>query len=143
MLNETAINGELYSWANIRVNLLGRNLVGIKSIDYKEMDEIKGVKGRGSKDIGFVQGNYSTDCKMVVEMAEVEALNAALPIGKRLQDIAPFDIPIVYRNSDQRLVTHVLKGCKFLGQNRSAKSGEVKEMEVELPLYVAEIYWNA
>ena len=142
MTNEISINGELYSWANIRVNLLGRNLVGIKAIDYKDSDEIKGVKGRGSKDVGFVQGNYSTDCKLVLEMAEVEALNAALPAGTRLQDIAQFDIPVVFRNADQRLVTHVLKGCKFMGQNRSGKSGEVKEMEVELPLYCAEIDWN-
>lgn len=140
---EKSINGELYSWANIRVNLLGRNLVGIKGIEYDDSDEIKGVKGRGSKDIGFVQGNYQAKGKLILEMSEAEGLNASLPRGMRLQQIPPFDIPVVYRNDDQRLITHVLKNCKIMKQNRSSKAGEVKELEAELELYIGEIDWNA
>lgn len=139
---ERSINGELYSWSNIRVNLLGRNLVGIKGVEYDDSDEIKGVKGRGSKDIGFVQGNYQATGKLMLEMSEVEALNASLPRGFRLQQIKPFDVVVVYRNDDQRLVTHVLKNCKIMKQNRTGKAGEVKEFEVELPLYIGEIDWN-
>lgn len=142
-LLEKSINGELYSWANIRVNLLGRNLVGIKGIEYDDADEIKGVKGRGSKDIGYVQGNYQASAKIILEMSEVEALNKALPRGMRMQQIKPFDITVVFKNDDQQLVTHVLKNCKVMKQNRSGKAGEVKEFEVELPLYVGEIIWNA
>jgi hypothetical protein len=140
---ERSINGELYGWSNIRVNLLGRNLVGIKGIDYDDSDEIKGVKGRGSKDIGFVQGNYQAAGKLTLEMSEVESLNASLPRGMRIQEIRPFDIVVAYRNDDQRLVTHVLKNCKIMKQNRTAKAGEVKELEVDLPLYIGEIDWNA
>lgn len=141
-MSEISINGELYSWANIRVNLLGRNLSGIKGIEYKDSEEIKGVKGRGKKDIGFVQGNYQAEAKLTLEMSEVEALNLALISGASIQEIQQFDIPVVYVNKDQRLVTHILKGCKFMSQNRSGKAGEVKEFEVEMPLYVAEIDWN-
>jgi hypothetical protein len=140
---EKSINGEMYSWSNVRVNLLGRNLVGIKGIEYDDSEEIKGVKGRGSKDIGFVQGNYAATGKLTLEMSEAEALNAALPRGRRLQQIRPFDITVVYKNDDQRLVTHMLKNCKITKQNRSGKSGEVKEFEVELALYIGEIDWNA
>lgn len=143
MAIERSINGELYSWANIRVNLLGRNVVGIKGIDYDDSDEIKGVKGRGSKDVGFVQGNYQAAGKIMLEMSEVESLNASLPRGMRIQQIKPFDIVVAYRNDDQRLVTHVLKNCKFMKQGRSGKAGEVKEFEVELALYISEIDWNA
>lgn len=140
---EKSINGEVYSWSNIRVNLLGRNLVAIKGIDYEDEDEIKGVKGRGSKDVGYVQGNYKAGGKLMLEMSEVEALNSALPRGSRIQLIKPFDITVVYRNDDQKLVTHVLKNCKFMKQNRAGKAGEVKEFEVDLPLYIGEIIWNA
>ncbi len=67
---------------------------------------LKGVKGRGSKDIGFVQGNYQAGGKLMLEMSEVEALNASLPRGSRIQEIPPFPITVVYKNKDQRLVTH-------------------------------------
>jgi hypothetical protein len=142
-MSEIAINGELYTYANVRINLLGRNLVGIKGIEYKDSQEVKGVKGRGKKDIGYVSGNYTAEAKLMLEMSEVEALNRSLAPGDSIMDIEQFDIPVVFTNKNNLLVTHVLKGCKFMGQNRTGKAGEVKEFEVELPLYVAEIQWNA
>lgn len=143
MNNEIAINNELYSWSNVRLNLLGRNVVGLKSIDYGDKQDVNGVKGRGSKDVGFVKGNYQADGKIGFEMSEVEALNSSLPAGQSIFDIAPFNVTICYRNSANKLITHVLYNCVFKEQRRSGKSGEVKEFEVELPLYVGEIDWNA
>jgi len=140
---ETSINGEIYSWSSVRINLLGRNVVGFKGIDYSDSEEVKGVKGRGKKDIGIVKGNYQATAKLILEMSEVEALNASMPRGSSIYDIPPFNIPVCYKNKDNRLVTHLLKNCLFTSQNRSGKAGEVKEFEVELPLYVGEIDWNA
>lgn len=142
-MNETAINGEIFSWSNVRLSLLGRSVVGLKAIDYKDGVEIKGVKGRGSKDIGFVRGNYNASGKVTLEMSEVEALNASMPLGQSIYDLNPFDVTVCYRNNSNRLVTHVLKNCLFYEQSRSGKAGEVKEFEVELPLYIGEINWNA
>ncbi|MBD3748938.1 MAG: hypothetical protein IE931_05535 [Sphingobacteriales bacterium] len=141
-MSEIAINGELYSWSSVRVNLLGRNLNGIKAIEYGDQEEIKGVKGRGKKDIGYVRGNYTAEGKLTVEMSEIEVLNKSLPAGSSIQDIEPFDIPVSYVLNN-KLTTHVLKGCKFMSQKRGTNSGEVKEIEVELPLYVGEIDWNS
>lgn len=143
MIRERSINGELYSWSSVRVNLLGRNLVGLKGIEYKDSEEVKGVKGRGKKDIGYVKGNYQASGKIMLEMSEVEALNASLAPGESIYDIPAFDIPVCYKNDSNRLVTHLLKNCLFMEQARSGKSGEVKEFEVELPLYIGEIDWNA
>lgn len=143
MTYEQSINGEIYSWSNIRLNLLGRNVIGLKGIDYSDSVERKGVKGRGMKDIGVVTGNYQATGKIILEMSEVEALNASMPPGASIYDIPAFDIPVCYKNSSNRLVTHMLKNCLFTSQNRSGKAGEVKEFEVELPLYIGEIDWNA
>jgi len=76
-------------------------------------------------------------------MSEVEAINLSLPAGKSIYDIAPFDVTVVYVNAEQLLITHVLKQCVFTKQDRSSKAGEVKEIEVKLPLDVAEIDWAA
>lgn len=141
--NEVSINGEIYSWSNVRINLLGRNVVGLKGIDYGDSVEVKGVKGRGMKDIGVVIGNYQATGKIMLEMSEVEALNLSMPLGTSIYDIPAFDVPVCYKNNDSRLVTHILKNCRFTAQSRSGKAGEVKEFEVELPLYIGEINWNA
>lgn len=142
MAGERSINGEIHSWSSVRLNLLGRSVVGLKGIDYSDSEEVKGVKGRGKKDIGWVGGNYQATAKMTFEMSEVEALNRSMPRGSSIYDIPPFDVVICFRTGSD-LVTHRLLNCKFTSQGRSGKAGEVKEFEVELPLYVGEIDWNA
>lgn len=140
---QKAINGLLYSWSDIRVNLLGRSLVGILAIDYDDGQDTKSVYGRGKRPIGRVSGNYQANATLTLEMSEVEALNLSLAPGQSIYDIAPFDVVVVYTNPEQLLVTHVLKGCVFTKQDRSSKAGDVKEIEVKLPLYVTEIDWAA
>jgi len=142
-LQEQAINGLLYSWSDIRVILLGRILTGITAIDYKDGQTTKGVMGRGKKRVGRVSGNYQASGSITLLMDEVEALNRSLPAGQSIYDIPPFDIPVAYVNPENILVTHILKQCVFLEQNRESKAGEVKEIEVKLPLDVSEIDWNA
>lgn len=142
-MDDVAINGLLYSWANIRITLFGRDIVGILAIDYADGQTTKPVYGRGKKRIGRVSGMYEASASITLEMGEVEALNLSLPAGTSIYDIPPFDIPVSYVNPEQLLVTHVLKQCVFTKQDRGSKAGEVKEIEVKLPLDVAEIDWAA
>jgi len=142
-MDDVAINGQLYSWANISISLLGRDIAGILAIDYEDGVTVKKVMGRGMKRIGRVVGDYEAGGSLTLEMSEVEALNLSLPSGTSIYDIAPFDITVCYTNPDQLLVTHVLKQCTFMKQNRGSKAGEVKEIEVKLPLDIAEINWTA
>ena len=142
-MDDVAINGRLYSWSDIRIALLGRDIVGILAIDYSDGLTTKPVYGRGTKRLGRVSGMYEASATITLEMSEVEALNLSLPAGTSIYDIAPFDVTIVYVNSEQLLVTHVLQQCVFTKQDRSSKAGEVKEIEVKLPLDVAQIDWAA
>jgi hypothetical protein len=142
-MDDVAINGLLYSWSDIRLFLLGRDITGILAIDYDDGQTTKPVYGRGKRRIGRVSGMYEASASITLEMSEVEALNLSCPAGTTIYDIAPFDVTIVYVNSEQLLVTHVLQQCVFLKQNRGSKSGEVKEIEVKLPLDVAQINWTA
>lgn len=142
-MDDVAINGLLYSWSDIRIILLGRDISGILAIDYKDGVTTKPVYGRGKKRIGRVSGMYEASGAITLEMSEVEALNLSLPAGQSIYDIAPFDITIVYVNAEQLLITHVLKQCVFTSQDRASKAGEVKEIEVKLPLDIAEINWAA
>lgn len=142
-MDDVAINGLLYSWADIRIILFGRDITGILAIDYSDGVTVKPVKGRGIKRIGRVKGDYDAKATLTLEMSEVEAINLSLPAGTSIYDIKPFDVTVVYVNDEQLLITHVLKQCVFTSQDRGAKAGEVKEIEVKLPLDVAEINWAA
>jgi hypothetical protein len=123
--------------------LFGRALTGIMSIDYDDGLETKPVRGRGKKRIGRVQGNYEAAGSISLEMSEIQAIRTALPKGKTIYDIKPFDITVCYENDEQLLVTHVLKQCTFTKQNAAGKSGDVKELESKLNLDIAEIDWAA
>jgi hypothetical protein len=142
-MDDVAINGLMYSWADIRVSLLGRDLVGILAIDYSDGIATKPVYGRGRKRIGRVSGMYEAAASLTLEMSEVEAINLSIPKGSSIYDIKPFDITVAYVNSENILITHVLQQCTFTKQDRGSKTGEVKEIEVKLPLDVAEIDWAA
>jgi hypothetical protein len=142
-MDDVAINGQLYSWANIAVTLLGRDIAGILAIDYDDGMTVKKVMGRGTRRIGRVVGNYDAAGALTLEMSEVEALNLSVPAGQTIYDIAPFDITVTYTNPDQLLVCHVLQQCTFTKQNRGSKAGEVKEIEVKLALDIAQINWAA
>jgi len=142
-MDDVAINGLLHSWADIRINFLGRDVVGILAIDYADGQTTKPVYGRGKKRIGRVSGMYEASATLTLEMSEVEAINLSLPPNTSIFDISPFDVTVVYVNAEQLLITHVLQQCVFTKQNRGSKTGEVKEIEVKLPLDVAQINWAA
>jgi len=143
MAKEQAINGQVYSWSDIRTNMLGRNLVGFSEINYGDAQDTKGVYGRGRKIIGRVSGPYSANADITLEMGELEALIASLPAGTTIYDIAPFDITVAYVNPENILVTHIIQGCVFTKQDRGAKSGDVKQIDCKLPLFVSDIDWAA
>jgi hypothetical protein len=137
------INGKQYSWADVRVNVLGRTLQGISEIDYDDQEDVTSVKGSGKYPLGYTQGNYKATAKMTLWMSEVEALSQSLPEGKRLQDIAPFDITVVYLDDETgNLVTHTLKTCKITKRSQKAGNGNAEAIAVPLELFVSTINWN-
>lgn len=140
---DVKINGKQFSWADVRANLLGRTLQGITEIEYDDSEDVLSTMGQGKYPLGYTQGNYKATAKMTLWMSEVEALSYALAEGKRIQDIAPFDITVVYLDDETgNLVTHVLKGCKFTKRSQKTGNGNADAITVALELYVTQIIWN-
>ncbi|MDN3621345.1 hypothetical protein QWY81_17895 [Polaribacter undariae] len=137
-----AINGQFYSWSSIRFNFLGSSFSTVTAIKYEETDEIKGVKGVGTKQIGYTQDNTETTGSISVLVETLEKIVKKVPNG-RLQDIAPFPITVSYRDALGNLNSHVLKGCKFTKNSREASAGSTDALSVEIPLYIHDINWKA
>jgi hypothetical protein len=140
---DVAINGKYYDWRSIRFDFLGRSVTEVAAIKYEEVDEIKGVQGVGSKDLGHTQGNTVITASITLYAEALEDMQRALPGRKRIQDIAPFDINVSFIDSFGILQTHVLEGVKFTKNGREGTSGNADALTTEIPLYVRDINWNA
>lgn len=135
------INGEAYSWSQIILNLLGNPIVGITSISYSDEQEMEDNYGAGKFPVNRGLGNITTEASITLYMAEIEALQDAVPSG-RLQDIPEFDIVVSWIPNDaSRAKTHILKNCRFMNNGREVEQGATS-ITTELNLKISHIDWN-
>lgn len=142
MAETAVINGKTYDWASISASLLGRELVGISGIKYEDEVEMEFNYGKGRMPVNHGEGNYKAEGSITLHIEEIIALQKSLPAGKRLQDIAPFDITVSYINESNELVTDKLVYCKFMKNGRDVKQGD-KLIETEFDLLIGQVKWNA
>lgn len=135
------INGQRHSWSSIEVNLLDRIVTGITSISYDDTEMKENHYGAGNMPVHRGRGKYEANASLTLYNYEVEAIQAALPRGKRLMDSPPFDIKVSFLDETDAIVTHVIRNCEFKSNNRNMSQGDTK-IEVSLDLIVSHIEWN-
>lgn len=141
LLNGTPlINGTMYDWSSITVNIAGTPVTGITSIEYSDEQEIEDCYGAGRYPVGRGKGRIKCTAKMTLYMQEVVAIQKQ-SLNGRLQDIAPFDVIVAYLPENGQLVTDVVKNCQFKANKRAWKEGDMKQ-EVELELVVSHVIWG-
>lgn len=139
-----SINGKFRNYGSVRVTPFGRTLTTVKALNYKRADAINPVKAVGTtKPIGYTQGDEAYEGSITILSEEVDLIQNSLPPGKSLQDIPAFPIPVSYVGDDGMMVSHILLGCKFKENSRSAEAGSADALSVEIPLYIGDINWNA
>lgn len=132
------INGRAYDWASIRAALLGQTVAGITALSYEDMQEKVNNWAGGINPVSRGYGKYEAKGSITLEMKEIERIQAALPPGGRIQDIAPFPIAISFVNSSNALITHTMHNCEFTNNKRDIKTGDTN-IEVQLDLIVSHI----
>jgi hypothetical protein len=143
-MNGPVINGKYRNYSSIRITAFGGLFTTVKAISYERTDAIDGVKALGTtKDIGYTQGDEKCVGSITLLSEEVDALQKSLPPGKSIQDIPAFPISVSYVGDLGIQVSHTLIGCKFTKNSRSGEAGSNDALSVEIPLYIADIYWNA
>ncbi len=135
------INGRAYTGSQIRVNVLGREVIGIIGVKYSDKQDMQNNYGQGNYAVSRGYGKITCEASLTLEMAEVEALQLVAPNG-RLQEIPEFDIPVSYvDDTTLLLVSHTIKNCRFMENTRDAKMQDMS-IEIELPLLVSHIKWK-
>ncbi len=135
------INGQRHSWASIEVNLLDRIVTGITSINYDDAEVKENHYGAGNMPVHRGRGRYEANASLTLYNYEVEAIQAALPRGKRLMDSPPFDVKVSFLDDTNQITTHVIRNCEFKSNNRNMSQGDTK-IEVSLDLVVSHIEWS-
>lgn len=131
------INGQAYTWAQIKVNVLGRQINGIAKISYKEKEEMQDNFGAGNRPVSRSYGKITAEGSMELHMEELEALQAATPDG-RIQSIPEFDIVVSYQPNQGKIVNHTLHNCRMMENGREA-SNEDMLIKTEIPLLISHI----
>lgn len=136
------INGfsQVSGWNQHKVVLLGRRIVGISKISYKDNTEVEAVYGAGKYPIGTGEGNYSAECGMTLLKEEVEGLLGSMPANSRLQDIPATDIPVLtLRNG--KVTKDVIRNFRFTGLGKEVNQND-KSVYLEMPCFCTHIDWN-
>jgi hypothetical protein len=132
------INGRSYDWASVRMQLLGITIYGVTQISYEESQEMVNNYGAGNMPVSRGYGKYEAKASITLEKKEVERIKAALPVGARIMDIAPFPITVTFSNDSNVNITDKLMNCQFMNNKLDMKSGDTN-IEVPLDIIVSHI----
>lgn len=135
------INGQQHSWSSIEVRMLDNIVTGITSVNYDDSVMKENHYGAGDFPVHRGRGKYEAKASLTLYNYEVEAIIAALPRGRRLQDVPAFDIVVSYLDDSNDIITHVVRNCEFNTNTRGINQGDTK-IEVSLDLICSHIEWN-
>lgn len=116
-------NSKQYAFADIKVNIAGRTLVGFQGIKYTVKREKETIYGQGSKPLSIQSGNVSIEGELTILQSELESLVAAAKLaGTDVLDLV-FDIPIVYGEGN-KAVRDVVLGAEFMEFEKGMMQGD-------------------
>lgn len=132
-----------FAWSDVRVVLLGRELVGIQGIKYKVSQEKEPVYGRGIEPLSIQSGNKSYEGSITLLQSELEALEAAVKAVNPSYDLTSvsFDIPVSYGNGTTS-VTDIVLGVEINEYEKGMEQSD-KQMKIELPFVALGVKRNA
>ena len=118
--------GVLTGWRNITVNMMGRDLEGISSVQYGDSMDMQNEYGGGNYPVGQSISNYKPEnVKLELFAEEVMALQTQLPKGFKLQDIPAFNIIVEY-DYQGSLYKDICRNCRIMKVDKPAKQGDGK-----------------
>jgi hypothetical protein len=135
----TLINGVMHSWSQVAVNINSPlPVTGITKVNYNSERKIELKMGAGSQAVGRGYGNWTHTAAITLTRDEIENLRASVPT-RRLQDIAPFDVVIMFVPiMGNKKITHIIKDAVILNDPLEIAQDDTSN-EAELTLQPANI----
>jgi len=117
-----AINGNLYDWESVEIQLPGGVAIGVQSIDYDDERPVEERYGKGSTPRGIGRKNYKASGKMELDLDEAAFL--ANSLGGSVYNAGPFPIVVSYAVEGMPTITDVLPLCIITKVGTGAKQGD-------------------
>jgi len=137
-----AFNSDEYGWSDLSLVMLGRPVIGLRGVRYKESQEKSNIYATGKRPISRGRGNVEYEGEIRVLHSELRALLQSAGNASSLLDIEPFDITIVYGVSQVATSsTDQLIYCEFLEVEIDITQGD-QMTEITLPIVIGKIQMN-
>ena len=130
------------AFKDMRVRLLGRDVVGLQGLKWKRMKEKELVYGRGNKALGVQVGNEKIEGALKILQSEYEALDKAVKVaspGSNITDVV-FDIVHTYGNGNIA-VTDIIKTVSITEYEKGMDQND-KFQVIELPFIALDVQEN-
>jgi hypothetical protein len=135
------INGVMYSWSSIKLEMLGAPVIGYTAINYGETDGKSNKYGQGRFPIGRTYGNVEPNASITMYKDALESLQKIAPNG-RIQDIAPFDVTVAYVNRGGKFIKETLKNFEFTENKVEVNQGD-DGIAVSIQCIISHVEWAA
>jgi hypothetical protein len=126
-----SFNSRQYEWADVTIILGGRDLIGIRAIEYTEKMEREPIYAKGRFPHSIQTGNAEYEGELTVLQSEYEALVIAgggSIMGLSLDAIVCYGNPL----EGNPMITDRVAGIRFKETKKGMKQGD-KFMEMKLP----------
>lgn len=135
-----SINGNMYDWESVEIQLPSGVAVGVTDISYNDERGIEARYGKGSIPRAYGRKNYKASGNMTLDRDEAERLRTNLG-GYYTK--TPFPVTVSYANHDQATITDTLPDCMITKADTSAKQEEDNTGVVKLDFIIlSPIKWN-
>jgi len=133
-------NSREYEWADMSVIIAGRDVTGIRAVQYSSSQEKEAMYAKGNKPHGIQRGNKAYSGSVTLTQSELEALEEAA--GGDLLD-ARLNIVVMYGNPSKgdTIKADLLRGVEFTEVPKGMNQND-KFMEVELPIIMMDVKKN-
>lgn len=133
-------NSKEYEWADVTVVMAGRDVTGIRGVQYSASQEKEALYAKGNKPHGIQRGNKSYSGSIRILQSELDALSAAA--GGDVLDVN-FNIVVAYGNPSKGDIirTDLLVGVEITDVPKGLNQND-KFMEIELPLLMLDVVDN-
>jgi hypothetical protein len=121
-----------YEWADITLLLGGKDITGIRGINYTAKQEKEPVYGKGNLPASIQKGNFSYSGEITLLHSELETL-IANSTNKSILSLE-LDAVVCYGNpaKGDAMIVDVLQGVQFTEESKGYKQGD-KFAEMKLP----------
>ena len=126
-------NSREYEYADITLMLGGKDITGIRGIEYSAKQEKELVYGKGSEPLSIQKGNRSYEGTITLLQSELETLIENSTKDNSILSLQ-LDAAVCYGNPSEgdEMITDMLQGIQFTAEPKSMKQGD-KFMEIALP----------